>query len=205
MKEQICLTGKKIYNKGFAPGTSGNISCRVNDKILLTPTGANLGELAEQDIITTDLCGNVLEGKKAPSSEKFMHFEIYRKRPDIKCIIHAHPPKSIALGVTGKALKTALVAEAVVVLGEVPIVEYETPSTSELARVVAGYFARHDAVIMVNHGVTVAGKGISSTFYKLETLESISEISIITELFGCRNEIPVKKLDELMKIRELRE
>jgi len=201
MKQQICKIGKKIYDKGFAPGTSGNISCKVNGKILLTPSGSCLGELTEQDIITTDLEGNLLNGKKKPSSEKFMHFEIYKKRPDINCIIHAHPPKSTALAVMGKDLNTPLIAEAIVILGEIPLVQYETPSTRELAELVAECFIKNDAALMANHGATVCGKELNETFHKLETLEFLSEISIITELAGRKNEIPPEKIPELLKLR----
>jgi len=202
MKHLICKIAKKIYDKGLAPGTSGNISCRLGEKVLITASGTCFGELTVQDVITTDLKGNILEGKKIPSSEKFMHYEIYKLRPDVKCIIHAHPPKATALGVMGKDLKAPLIAEAVVTLGEIPLVKYETPSSNELAGYVAEKFKDHDAVLMSNHGATVCGNELYETFYKLETLEFLSEIRILTEMTDMKREIPKDKLDELMKIRE---
>jgi len=201
MKQLICQIAKKIYDKGLAPGSSGNISCMTGDKILLTPTGACLGELSEQDIVTTDLNGNSTEGGKAPSSEKFMHYEIYRLRPDVKCIIHAHPPKATLLGVMGRDLKSPLIAEAVVSLGFVPLVKYETPSTDGLAKLVAEQFTRCEAVLMANHGATVVGQELNETFYKMETLEFISELSFYTEILNVKNEIPQEKIGELLEIR----
>ncbi len=202
MKQLICQIAKKIYDKGLAPGSSGNISCKIDDKIFLTPTGASLGELSKQDIIITDIYGNTTEGEKVPTSEKFMHYEIYKLRPDIRCIIHAHPPKATALGVMGKDLSSPLIAEAVVLLGLVPLVNYETPSSDKLAKLVAEKFANCDAVLMANHGATVVGQELNETFYKIETLEFLSEIVLYTEMFNVKNEIPAEKLNELWKIRE---
>lgn len=202
MKYQICQIGKKIYDKGLAPGASGNISCKSGDKILLTPSGESLGEMSEDDIVTTDINGNIIDGAKTPSSEKFMHYEIYKKRPDVTCIIHAHPPKTTALAVMGINLNTNLIAEAIVSLGQVPVVTYETPSSTELAGLVAEELAGHDAVIMANHGATVVADNINEAFYRLETLEFLSEINIITQMTGRKVEIPAEKMNDLLKIRE---
>lgn len=204
MKQQICHIGKKLYDKGFVPGASGNISYRVDGKIFLTASGTCLGELTEHDILATDLNGNVLEGGKSPTSEKFMHYEIYKRRPDINCIIHAHPPKTTALAVTGKDLNTPLIAEAIVTLGEIAFANYDTPSTNELARIVGECFTGHDTVLMANHGATVCAKDLDDACHKIETLEFLSEINIITDMMGRKNEIPPEKLNELKKLRELK-
>lgn len=204
MKQQICRIGKKIYDKGFSPGASGNISCRIGDKILLTASGACLGELTERDLIITDIEGNIIEGEKKPTSEKFMHYEIYKRRPDVSCILHAHPPKTTALAVIGKDLNTPLIAEAVVTLGEIAFAKYDTPSTNELARAVGECFEKHDVVIMSNHGAVVCSNNLDDACHKIETLEFISEINIITEIMGRKNEIPPEKLEELKKLREFK-
>lgn len=214
MHKLICDIGKRLYDKGYAPGTSGNISCRINDKILLTPSGSCLGDLQTQDIITIDFSGNILDGNLPPTSEKFMHIEIYKKRTDTNCIIHAHPPKATAAAVLGIDINRPLLAEAVVILGNVPLVKYETPSTQKLAEMVAEGFINHEAVLMANHGATVCGKNINDAFHKMETLEFVSEIGIITKLSG-RNpeknpekkpeknpEISPEKIPELLKLKK---
>ncbi len=202
IKTELIETGKRMYDKGFVPGCSGNISVRVQNEILITASGCCLGELTEKDILTIDPDGNLPDNHGNPSSERFMHTEIYKRRTEINCIIHAHPPKSTTLSVAGLDLKTPLIAEAVVNLGEIPLVEYETPSTFELASSIADQFINHDAVLMANHGITVCGKGIKKTFYRLETIEFSSEVCLMTELLSRKNPIPRAKIAELIKIRE---
>ena len=202
IKSKICEIGERLYSKGVVPGASGNISFRIEDKVLITGSGTCLGTLSEDDIVLINMEGASLENGENPSSEKFMHIEIYKKRPDINCIIHAHPPKATALSIAGRELRSPIVAEATVSLGEIPIVPYETPSTHKLAQDIATYFDDHEAVLMANHGATVCGKGLEQTLYKMETLEALSDVFITTELLGSRNEIPAEKLPELMEIRE---
>lgn len=202
MRSKICEIGKKLYDKGHAAGTAGNISHKEGDVIYLTASGICLGELTPYDIVVIDLNGNILEGGKKPTSEMYMHIEIYKKRPDITAIIHAHPPKSTAVGVLGKDLTRPIIAEAVVILGDVPLIKYDTPSTHELAELVAEGFINHDAVLMANHGATVVGRDINEAYHKLETLEFVSEMTLITESIGKCNEIPKSKLPELLKLKK---
>ncbi len=202
IKTELIETAGRLYDKGFTPGCSGNISCRVQNEILITASGCCLGELTEKDVLRIDTEGNLLETSGKASSERFMHTEIYKKRADVSCIIHAHPPKSTALSVAGIELKAPLIAESIVILGEIPIIEYETPSTFELASRVADGFINYDAVLMANHGVAVCGKDIKKTFYKLETIEFSAEVCLITELLGKKNPIPHEKLEALAEIRK---
>ena len=197
-KKEIAEIGKRLYEKGFAPGASGNISIKVNNSILITPSGFNLGEVGEQDIVILDLDGKKIKGTKNPSSEKQMHVEIYKTRPDIKAIIHAHTPKATSFAVAGIPLDKALLSEAVVVIGSVPIAEYAMPSSDELANVVAGYFNDHNIVLMANHGVVTGGQELKETYYKLETLELYAEIFLWAKLLGKMNELPEENVKELI-------
>ena len=203
MKKFIIEIGKQIYDKKLSTGMSGNISFRENNKIFITASGTCLGDLKESDIITLDLEGNVSESsKKTPSSEKMMHIEIYKKRPDINSIIHAHPPYSTALAVSGETNLPAILAEPVVMFGTgISIVKYETPSSLELAQEVAKYFEKNDAVFMANHGAAVCGKDLKETFYKLETLEFYSQVYLFSGMLGKRSGIPSEKIQELMNLR----
>ena len=202
ISQEICEIGKRLYDKGFVPGSSGNISYRIGNDFLISPSGSCLGELSAENLVMTDMEGNSHAGKEKPSSERFMHIEIYKRRPDVNCIIHAHPPKSTAISVAGMDLKEPLIAEAVISVGDIPLVKYETPSTHKLAADVADHFIDHDAVLMANHGVTTCGKDLKKTFYKMETIEFLSEIYLLTGLLGKKNEIPAEKVAELIKIRE---
>lgn len=202
IKEKIIKIGKRMYDKGFVPGCSGNISFKIEDKIIITSSGCCLGDLTENDLVETDLDGKLQENKREPSSEKYMHTEIYKKRPDIRTILHAHPPKSTSMAVAGFDLRQPLIAEAVVLLGEIPLIDYQTPSSSELAEKISNGFIDHDAVLMANHGVTVCGNDLEKTYYKLETIEFSSEIFLTTAQIGKQNPIPKKKIRSLKRIRE---
>jgi len=202
LKKEISEIGKRLCDKGFACGTSGNISVKFGNKILITPSGTNLGEVEEKDIVMLDLDGNNLDNEKKPSSEKMMHAGIYKIKPDIEAIIHVHPPKSTILAVSGIALDKPILAEALIVLGPVPLTKYAMPSSDKLASIVAEAFENHDAVLMAHHGVVLGGGSLKETYYKLETLESYAEITIWSKMLGNSNELSQENISELMKLRK---
>lgn len=203
IKNNIIKIGKKLYEGGFTSGISGNISFRQNGQIYITATCTCLGEMNYSDIIILDEEGNISEnGNVKPSSESMMHIEIYKKRPELNAIIHAHPPHSTALAVSGEKEFPAILAEPVVMFGEnIPVVKYETPSTLQLAKSVAKFFENNDAVLMAHHGATVCGQDLKETFYKLETLEFYSRVYLLSGVLGKRSLLPEEKVQELIKLR----
>jgi len=210
IKNNIIKIGERLYNGGFTSGISGNISFRQNGQIFITATGTCLGELSEEKIIILDEEGNQILNQVQndscnnikPSSECMMHVEIYKARPEINAIIHAHPPYCTALAVSGEAKFPAILAEPVVLFGEnIPVVKYETPSTLELAKSVAKFFEENDAVFMANHGATVCGHDLKETFYKLETLEFYSRVYLFSGLMGKRSELSAENIQALLKFR----
>jgi len=133
IREQLCDIGHRIWQQALSPGTGGNISSRLDDnKILISPTLTGMGFMRSEDLCLIDLDGNVLECKTRPSSEYRLHLYVYKHRPDITAVIHAHPPFASAFSVTGEQLNTKIMPETIVFLTEVPLVEYGTPSTDEL-------------------------------------------------------------------------
>lgn len=200
---EICEIGRIMYDKGHTPGSSGNISCRLDNEILVTASGCCLGRLSSEDVISVDMNGNPINKKGTPSSERFMHIEIYKRRPDVNCIIHAHAPKSTAMSIAGKEISSNILAEAVIHIGEkIQLAAYETPSTNELATIVADKFTDNDAVLMANHGVVVCANSLEKAFYKLETVEFLCEMYILTAALNAKNHLPPHKIAELLKIRE---
>lgn len=202
IKNNIIEIGKRLYNKGLTTGMSGNISFRQNGQIFVTATCTCLGEMSEFEITILDEAGNIVNNNKIkPSSESMMHVEIYKKRPDINAIIHAHPPFSTALALSGESNFPAILAEPVVQLGNILLAKYKTPSTIELAQEVAKYFENGDAVLMANHGAVACGHDLKETFYKLETLEFYSQVYLYSGM-GCkRAELSPENIQELMKFR----
>lgn len=201
-KKELSEIGKRIYNKGLTPGTSGNISIRYENNILISSSGSCLGDMEDSDIVILNINGDIIEGNNKPSSEKEMHLEIYRKRSDITSIIHVHPPKSTAFSVAGIPLDSPILSEVVFALGQIPVAEYATPSSDKLASTVSNYFLNHDAVLLANHGVVIGGQKLKETFYKLETLESYAEIYLWTKLLGSSNELSQDNIQELIQIRQ---
>jgi len=202
IKQLIVEIGKKLYEKGYAPGMSGNISFRQENKIFITGTGFCLGDLSETKVSVIDLDGNILDDTSArPSSENKMHLEIYKLRPDVNSIIHAHCPYATAIGVIKDFKYLPILAEAEVLLGKIAKVDYSTPSTYELALAVAEKFSSVNAALMTNHGATVCGKDLYDALYRLETLEFYAQVYLFSGLSANRSVLTDANLKELEKFK----
>lgn len=184
IQDEIIKYGKVIDSKGFSPGISGNISVRFKDKIIITASGSSNGALKNEDLIVIDINGNVLKGKKKPSSEKLLHIEFYKKRPDVKAIIHVHPTFLSSFASAGKALEEPVMAENVYYFGKIPLAPYALPSSMKLAEETAKYFDKYNAVLMANHGFIVGDVDLASAYLKLELAESYAQIVLNTKLLG---------------------
>ena len=197
----VAQSANLTYQKGLSPGTAGNISARFGDSIYITPSGKCLGEVTLHDIVVIDMEGNVIAGALKPSSEKLMHLEIYKARPEITAIIHAHPPKSSVLAVSKTPLNKPLLAETIIVLGEVPVCDFAPPGSEKLALTVKNQMLKNDAAILANHGVITIGKTLIEAFYKLETLEFSAEVYITSKIFGKQALLSKENVKDLIDIR----
>src|SRR5271157_5025915 len=153
-RRDICTAGRWLRERGYVVATDGNISLRLDSRRILTsPTGVNKGTMSEEDIVVTDLEGHRLSGRRNPSSELGMHLLIYRLRPDINAVCHAHPPTATGYAAAGIPLDKPILCELVIGLGSIPVARYGTPGTSELGASIEPYVQGHDAILMANHGV----------------------------------------------------
>lgn len=202
IKQEISQIGKRLYDKGFVPGKSGNISVKKDDKMLITPSGYNLGDVTPDVIPEIDINSGEYECKVKPSSEKNMHLSIYKKRPDLSCIIHAHCPKSTAFAIAGYSMNVPVLAEGIIILGDVSIAEYAMPSSEGLAEKVSDKFKDNNVVLMANHGVVVAGKNLIDTYYLIETLEAYAETVLWAKLLGNLNNLPKTEIEKLRELRK---
>ena len=123
----------------------------------------------------TDLDGQEAAGDRDPSSEMQMHLEVYRQRPDVQAVVHAHPPIATGFAVAGIPLDRAVLAEVLTTLGSIPIAEYATPSTSELPEAVRKYIKAHDGMLLANHGALTLGADLFAAYYKMETIEHFAQ------------------------------
>ncbi len=149
----------------------------------------------------TDLEGRKLQGDRDPSTEMLMHLEVYRQRPDVQAVVHAHPPIATGFAVAGIPLDRAVLAEVLTTLGSIPIAEYATPSTTELPKAVRKYIKAHDGMLLANHGALTVGGDLFAAYFKMETIEHFAKISLVARLLGRENLIA---REEVLRLQELR-
>ena len=173
---------KKLYEKNLAPGCSGNASIRKNSHIAITPSGVSLNDVTIENIVELDFSGNTI-GNGVASKEKMMHIEIYKKRPDIKAIIHTHSAFLSTFALRGIPIENSPIIELKYFFNDkVPIVGYNPPGSIELANEVAEAFTGYDAALMKNHGAIIGAKTIQEALYKYEVLEYIAQVIIQEKL-----------------------
>ena len=158
LRGEIVEVGRRMYARGYTASNDGNISVRLDpDRLLMTPKSVCKGFMTPDMMCITDLDGRKLQGDRDPSSETLMHLEVYRQRPDVQAVVHAHPPIATGFAVAGIPLTRPVLAEVLTTLGSIPIAEYATPSTSELPQAVRKYIKAHDGMLLANHGALTVG------------------------------------------------
>ena len=187
--------------KNFSPGYSGNISARYGEGMLITTSGSSNGFLSKNEIVYTGFDGLSREKRKKPSSEKFLHIEIYKKRPEINFIIHVHAPYLSSFASAGRDLMAPVMAENIFYFGGIPLADYALPSSRELVENTVRYFDKYDAVLMANHGVVVASKTIEDAYLKLELAESYAQIVLNTEILGGAKMLSEEQAQEVLSLR----
>jgi L-fuculose-phosphate aldolase len=130
-----------------------------------------------------------------------MHLEVYRQRPDVQAVVHAHPPIATGFAVAGIPLTRAVLAEVLTTLGSIPIAEYATPSTQELPDAVRRYITAHDGMLLANHGALTVGADVYAAYYKMETIEHFAKISLVARLLGRENLIAREEVERLQGLR----
>ena len=200
-KKDLIYWSQRTYQKGLSPATSGNVSVRVGDKILITPTGACLNDMGEDDLVVMDFDSNIIEGKRKPSMEKYLHICIYSMRDDIKAIIHSHCPYITAFAVAKKPINKPIMPEFVYNFGEIPLAPYGTPSTLKLAQETAKYFDKSDCVLMTNHGVVVGAESLQKCFYNLESLRAYAQTYFGAEVLGGAKTLSQKQINDMKQLK----
>jgi L-fuculose-phosphate aldolase len=203
LKEDVCEIGRRLYQNGYIAAMEGNASIRVGEnEVMSTPAGVCKGYLTPSMIVTCDLAGKKLSGDLRVSTEIQMHLTVYQARPDVKSVVHAHPPKSTGFAVAGVPLDRAVLAEVVVTLGCIPLAQYGTPSTQELADSVDRLVRISDGILLSNHGALTVGKDIYDAYYKMEVIEHFAEISLISRQLGGERLLPRREVSRLLDLRQ---
>jgi L-fuculose-phosphate aldolase len=203
LRADIVEVGRRVYERGFVASNDGNISVRLDDdRLLMTPTGVSKGFMTPDMLVTTDLAGRKLTGDREASSEILMHLAVYELRPDIKAVVHAHPPTATGFAVAGIPLDRAVLAEVVTTLGSIPIADYGTPSTTELADAVRRYISAHDGLLLANHGALTVAQGLFPAYYKMETVEHFARISLAARQLGGERVLSREEVGRLQDLRD---
>ena len=202
LRADIVEAGRRMYARGYVASNDGNISARLDEKRLITtPKSVSKGFMTPDMMVVVDYDGRKLGGDRDASSELPMHLEIYRNRPDVNAVVHAHPPLATGFAVAGIPLTRAVLAEVITTLGSIPIAEYGTPSTAELPEAVRKYIKAHDGMLLANHGAVTCGPSVLAAYYKMETIEHFAHISLVARLLGRENLISREEVGRLQGLR----
>jgi L-fuculose-phosphate aldolase len=198
LKQEICEIGRRIYNKGFAAGNAGNISCRLSEsEVLCTPTLISKGFMTPDDLCTVDMQGKQLSGTRKCSSEIRLHLTILRERADVNSVVHCHPPHASAFAVTREPLPQGLLPEVEVFLGPVPVAEYRCPGNQEFADTVLPHCQDSSAIILANHGTVSFGDTVEHAYWWTEVLDAYCRIVLMAKSLGgfaCLSDLEMREL-----------
>jgi len=185
-REQICEFARSLFERGLTFGASGNISVRLDDGWLLTPTNSSMGNLDPAKISKLDGEGQLLSGDP-PSKEAFLHSAVYDERPSDAAIVHLHSTHSVAVSclpdVDPENVLPPITAYYVMKIGRLPLVPWYPPGDRTLADAVRGLAGRHSAVLLANHGPVVAARSLEAAVYATEELEETAKLHLL--LRGC--------------------
>jgi ribulose-5-phosphate 4-epimerase/fuculose-1-phosphate aldolase len=182
LREQICRLGESFFRRGLTFGRTGNISARIDDRVLLTPTGVSLGELSPDHLAVIDLDGRHVGGAK-PSKEAFLHAAFYRSRPNDTAVVHTHSTHSVAVSILADTdpanALPPLTAYYLMRVGTLPLVPYHAPGDDSLKELAEATARDHHAILIANHGPVVSGADLASAADALEELEETAKLSLL--------------------------
>ena len=181
IKREICRVMKSLYDRGLVTALSGNVSARLpnTEAFWITPSGLFKGGLKPQDLVKLDLNLNIIEGTNRPSIEAGLHAAIYKLRPDVNAIVHAHNPMATALATLGYELEP-LSVEAELLVGQIKIIPYAPPGSKRLIKIIEQLVEKNvNAFILVRHGVLGLGKTLVEAEEVVECLEDLAKMNVL--------------------------
>jgi L-fuculose-phosphate aldolase len=199
--EQICEVGRRMYAAGMVAANDGNLSVRLGeDRFLATPTGVSKGFMSPEMMVLVDQAGRS-SGAGKPSTEILMHLFIYRERPEVNAVTHAHPIHATGFATAGLALEGCVAAEIIATVGSIPLAEYGTPSTPELAESLRPHIHRADAILLANHGVVTMGRDLWEAYFRLERVEHYARIISVARQLGGEKLLQRDEVEKLFALR----
>ena len=203
LADEIVAVCCRLYDRGLIAGQDGNVSVRLRSgHILVTPSGLSKVDVTPDDLVELTADGEQVTGGPAASSEVGMHLRIYRERPDVRAIVHAHPPIATAFGVAGRDFMDAVLPEVIFHLGRVPLVPFALPGTPALGDAMAPYLADHDAFLLASHGATTVGPTLRLAHQRMESLEHSARILHAASQIGSVALLPAEDIAALRAARD---
>jgi L-fuculose-phosphate aldolase len=203
IRQEIVAVCRRLYDRGLIAGGEGNVSARVApDRILITPAGVAKGDLRPSDVVGIDARGARRGGRGRPSTELAMHLRIYAGRPDVRAVVHAHPPVATAFAVAGEALAEPVLPEVLVALGPIALVPYATPGTEALAERLGQVLRGHNVFMLANHGATTVGPSLTVAYGRMESLEHSARILLAARLIGRVRTLTADQVRDLVAARD---
>ena len=203
IKKEICEIGSRLYKKGFASANDGNISYRVSEnEVVCTPTGVSKGFMKPEDLCVVDMKGNQIAGRNKRTSEILLHLEIMQERPEVKSIVHCHPPHATAFGIAREPIPPCVLPEIEIFLGEVPIARYGTPGSKNLAETILPYVNKSEVVILANHGTVSWGETVEAAYFKTEMLDAYCKMLMLAKGLGRIMYFDKQETEELLDVKK---
>ncbi len=209
LREEMVRIGRLMWERGYVASTDGNLSVRLGaERLLTTPSGLSKGFLSADSLVVIDLSGKPIPSYRGrgerPSSEVLMHLEVYRQRPDVSAVIHAHPPLATAFSIAGVSLARCVIPEVIVSLGSIPTAEYATPGTFEVPESIRQAIRDHDAIVLAHHGSLTVGRTLWEAYLRLERVEQAAQITLAAQQLGRVGTLSPQAVEKLAeKRREL--
>lgn len=209
LRQEVILVCQLLYQKNLIAATDGNVSVRWGPHYLITtPSGLPKGLTRPEDLVVTDMQGNLAPEECAPrngykpSSELRTHLEAYRQRPDIQAVVHAHPPLATALSVAGVSLAPCVLPETLVNMGTILTTAYATPTSADVPLVIHDLIVNHDALVLDRHGAITVGTSLMDAYTKMEKVENTAMILAVAHTLGRVRTLPVDEVRRLSAKRD---
>ncbi len=203
LRNELIRVARIVTEQGLLRSSDGNISARLDRSlVLITPSGVYKKSMSPEDLIIIDMDGKIVRARKAlqPTTETLMHLEVYRRRPDVNAVIHAHPPFSTALTIAEKPFPVEYVPEVLIALGEVPTAAYATPGTQGMADSIHELILEHNCILLSHHGSLNVGSTLEEALIALERMEYTAYTFWISLAFGSPMALSVENLEKLRQI-----
>ena len=202
MSRQVAYYMRRLYKRGLTTTSGGNVSMRIKEGILITPSALDKGSIKGKMIGLVSFGGENLTPDLKPSIESNMHLEIYRNRPDVHAIVHAHPPFATCFTATSTTINCSLIAEARAIIGIPVMAPYALMGTGKLAESVVSVATRKDVnvILLENHGIVCLGKDLLTAFDRMEVFEAAAKMTLITHLLGNEKPLSEERLNEIDRL-----